>query len=265
MTFPGECFYTHSCRGCCLFKGVKRNQTLWRVATLVAEAMDCSDILGWMFYGGMFIGILWAVNLGEIVILPPQFAGGTSWTCVHYGCRVRISTKKRLFATFGRSKDFQHQQPCACHRKFIIHKISKQSCKHSNIKTWCFILTLDKSKSPWKGDWIRILGTDPLLVVWSSFVDRRPASGFSITPRWGFQCNRHRSTAYKWLDSSMCIFACATLRLGEAKMEGSKNLTCRNAFPWKHVETNEIFSEVLQETNLARSVFETKISVESSR
>lgn len=174
-------------------------------------------------------------------------------------------TKKRLFATFGRSKDFQHQQPCACHRKFIIHKISKQSCKHSNIKTWCFILTLDKSKSPWKGDWIRILGTDPLLVVWSSFVDRRPASGFSITPRWGFQCNRHRSTAYKWLDSSMCIFACATLRLGEAKMEGSKNLTCRNAFPWKHVETNEIFSEVLQETNVARSVFETKISVESSR
>jgi len=46
-----------------------------------------------MFYGGMFIGILWAVNLGEIVILPPQFAGGTSWTSVHYGCRVRISQK----------------------------------------------------------------------------------------------------------------------------------------------------------------------------
>ena len=47
-------------------------------------------------------------------------------------------------------------------------------------------------------------------------------------------------------------------------MEGSKNLTCRNAFPWKHVETNEIFPEVLQETNVARSVFETKILVESS-
>ena len=163
---------------------------------------------------------------------------------------------QRIFNTSNHVPDIEHSS-------FI--KFQNKSCKHSNIKTWCFLLTLDKSKSPWKGDWIRILGTDPLLVVWSSFVDRRPASGFSITPRWGFQCNHHRSTAYKWLDSSMCIFCMCNLAVRGSQNGRFQEFDVSESFPWKHVETNEIFSEVLQETNIARSVFETKILVESSQ
>ena len=127
---------------------------------------------------GIFIGILWAVNLGEIVILPPQFAGGTSWTCVHYGCRVRISQKNVCLPLLGVQRIFNTSNHARAIENSSFMKFQHKSCKHSNIKTWCFLLTLDKSKSPWKGGWIRILGTDPLLVVWSSFVDRRPASGF---------------------------------------------------------------------------------------
>lgn len=179
---------THSCRGCCLFKGVNSPMGSNTCRCNGQRQRDFHVLWGiWKlgFYGQWILERLWSC--------PPQFANSvTSWTCVHYGCRWRIWQKKLsklpLLGVFIRIFNTSNHVPAIENSS-----CSKQKSKnpknrvHPRDKINCQI------QSPFQVDWIRILGTKLTRCEWCEVHDLiADLLLFSITPRWGFE---------KWIEA----------------------------------------------------------------